>query len=260
MRAYNFLNLFFTFSLASATLNVQFSLPRNPTHFFKRQVGYGPEYGDCTTGLTCKDSCWKDYEQCPASTDLVLFCYNPVAGQKCCDDGNGKACDRGYYCTQDSENETWCCPEALSPEACASSFGFPNPLKTSAISSSSSPSPSALSSTSISTSVSSSTSTAASTATSPSASGSTSTSAPTASFTSTGPSTSIKNTRFPSTTTASTGITTMSYIPTITPFINTTTLPNNTVIFFTGGVQALKLPSISFLISVLMSSMFALCI
>ncbi|KAF2748173.1 hypothetical protein M011DRAFT_499362 [Sporormia fimetaria CBS 119925] len=67
------------------------STPASPFQLFKRQVGYGPEYGDCEIGTTCEESCGSDFQQCAASTDLVLFCFNPSAGQTCCEDGNGRS-------------------------------------------------------------------------------------------------------------------------------------------------------------------------
>jgi hypothetical protein len=67
------------------------SLPRSALHVFRRQSGYGPEHGQCDVGTTCKDSCGEEYEECRVDTDLALLCDNPVAGQKCCEDGNGSA-------------------------------------------------------------------------------------------------------------------------------------------------------------------------
>jgi hypothetical protein len=79
--------------------------------------------------LTCVDACGPKFEDCPASTDLALFCYNPSAGETCCRDGNGskynspsyssftmliqllEACQKDYYCTQDQRSSTWCCPD-----------------------------------------------------------------------------------------------------------------------------------------------------
>lgn len=76
----------------------------------KRQDGYSPDYNSCGTGHDCS-SCGDSFEQCPAATSLALFCYDPTAGQKCCPNGQGKACDRGYYCAMDDMHQTWCCPD-----------------------------------------------------------------------------------------------------------------------------------------------------
>ncbi|KAK4227039.1 hypothetical protein QBC38DRAFT_349643, partial [Podospora fimiseda] len=60
---------------------------------------YHPEFGACGSGTTCEDACGPNWLSCSASTDLSLFCYNQVDfGQTCCENGSGRACDRGYYC------------------------------------------------------------------------------------------------------------------------------------------------------------------
>jgi len=57
----------------------------------KRQSGYHPEFGGCDyTGTTCEEACGGGYEECQASTDLALFCYDPTRGQICCTDDSGR--------------------------------------------------------------------------------------------------------------------------------------------------------------------------
>ncbi|KAK4223062.1 hypothetical protein QBC38DRAFT_488525 [Podospora fimiseda] len=90
----------------------------------QRQSGYHPEAGVCEDGNTCVDACGDGYETCPANTDLVLFCFNPRAGQKCCGNSDGRACDPGYYCTRDNSDKTWCCESNLDIAQCASQYGI----------------------------------------------------------------------------------------------------------------------------------------
>jgi hypothetical protein len=52
--------------------------------------GYNPEFGSCGSGSTCADACGSEFEACPASTELSLFCFNPGAGQTCCGNGSGR--------------------------------------------------------------------------------------------------------------------------------------------------------------------------
>ncbi|KAK4158941.1 hypothetical protein QBC43DRAFT_374232 [Cladorrhinum sp. PSN259] len=89
----------------------------------KRQSGYHPEAGPCGDGDTCVEACGNNYETCPANTDLVLFCFNPKAGQKCCGNYDGRACDAGYYCARDGSNKTWCCATGLDIVQCAQEYG-----------------------------------------------------------------------------------------------------------------------------------------
>lgn len=89
----------------------------------KRAGGYRPEYNDCGEGHDCS-SCGDEFEQCAASTTLVLFCYNPTAGQTCCPNGQGKACNAGYYCATDGSGRTWCCLNVRPVTVLSSSPGF----------------------------------------------------------------------------------------------------------------------------------------
>ncbi|EPE26554.1 hypothetical protein GLAREA_02467 [Glarea lozoyensis ATCC 20868] len=84
------LSLFFFFSHLPLTTALTSQNPSSPhRQILKRQAGYGPEYGECAFGTNCADACGKGWIGCPASTQLTLFCYDPGAGQVCCEDGNG---------------------------------------------------------------------------------------------------------------------------------------------------------------------------
>ncbi|KAF1997321.1 hypothetical protein P154DRAFT_384552, partial [Amniculicola lignicola CBS 123094] len=90
----------------------------------KRQSGYRPEIYSCGTGKNCAEACGSSYQTCNSSAAIALFCYNPQAGQICCPNGSGKACDSGYYCAQQSDGQTWCCKEVLDLVACAARYGL----------------------------------------------------------------------------------------------------------------------------------------
>ncbi|KAM7216958.1 hypothetical protein V8F06_007597 [Rhypophila decipiens] len=82
--------------------------------------GYHPEFGTCGSGTTCENACGQNWESCKASTSLSLFCYNKVElGQTCCENGSGRACERGYYCAwKEFGGKTWCCKNGQSVEEC----------------------------------------------------------------------------------------------------------------------------------------------
>ncbi|KAK4129872.1 hypothetical protein BT67DRAFT_266968 [Trichocladium antarcticum] len=82
--------------------------------------GYHPEFGSCGTGTTCENACGQNWLSCQASTNLSLFCYNQAdLGQTCCENGSGRACERGYYCAwQEFGGKVWCCEDGQSLEEC----------------------------------------------------------------------------------------------------------------------------------------------
>ncbi|KAK4644186.1 hypothetical protein QC761_302130 [Podospora bellae-mahoneyi] len=82
--------------------------------------GYHPEFGSCGSGTTCENACGANWLSCRASTELSLFCYNQVdLGQSCCENGSGRACDRGYYCAwKELGGRVWCCEDGQSLEEC----------------------------------------------------------------------------------------------------------------------------------------------
>ncbi|KAK0660838.1 hypothetical protein QBC41DRAFT_350829 [Cercophora samala] len=82
--------------------------------------GYHPEFGSCGSGTTCENACGANWLSCRASTELSLFCYNQVdLGQSCCENGSGRACDRGYYCAwKEFGGRVWCCEDGQSLEEC----------------------------------------------------------------------------------------------------------------------------------------------
>ena len=115
MASKNWLVFFFLFSSAWAEV-FMWEPPRlanSANSLEKRDSGYRPEYNSCGAGHDCS-SCGDGFEKCAASTDLVLFCYDPTAGQKCCPNGQGKACNEGYYCATDGSGRTWCCLDVRS--------------------------------------------------------------------------------------------------------------------------------------------------
>ncbi|KAK0717820.1 hypothetical protein B0T26DRAFT_304193 [Lasiosphaeria miniovina] len=90
---------------------------------YRRQTappGYHPEFGSCGSGTTCENACGANWLSCNASTTLSLFCYNQAdLGQTCCENGSGRACERGYYCAwQELGSRVWCCEDGQSLEEC----------------------------------------------------------------------------------------------------------------------------------------------
>ena len=63
---------------------------------YKRQSGYHPDIANCDNGQTCSDACGDSFVACAANTDLALFCYDPAAGQICCNTGDGRESPRPY--------------------------------------------------------------------------------------------------------------------------------------------------------------------
>ncbi|KAK4205000.1 hypothetical protein QBC40DRAFT_65278 [Triangularia verruculosa] len=91
-----------------------------PLHRRQAPPGYHPEFGSCGSGTTCENACGANWLSCRASTELSLFCYNQVdLGQTCCENGSGRACDRGYYCAwKEFGGRVWCCEDGESLEEC----------------------------------------------------------------------------------------------------------------------------------------------
>ncbi|AEO70807.1 uncharacterized protein THITE_2097422 [Thermothielavioides terrestris NRRL 8126] len=89
--------------------------------FGRQDPGYQPQQAACGAGDTCAQACGAGYEAC-AAQDNQVHCYNPAAGEICCPDKSGSSCDAGYYCTADKKGETWCCPEGMDLNACASAY------------------------------------------------------------------------------------------------------------------------------------------
>ncbi|KAK2070257.1 hypothetical protein P8C59_004769 [Phyllachora maydis] len=83
--------------------------------------GYQPAQSVCGDGNTCAEACGAGFETC-ASSDSAVHCYNPAVQQTCCPDKSGNSCDAGFYCTQDTAKNTWCCPNALDLAACAAAY------------------------------------------------------------------------------------------------------------------------------------------
>ncbi|KAK4175254.1 hypothetical protein QBC36DRAFT_331842 [Triangularia setosa] len=108
-------NGFFRWNAPRATSPEGQSLNRRQT-----PPGYHPEFGSCGSGTTCENACGANWLSCRASTELSLFCYNQVdLGQTCCENGSGRACDRGYYCAwKEFGGRVWCCEDGQSLEEC----------------------------------------------------------------------------------------------------------------------------------------------
>jgi hypothetical protein len=87
------------------------------------QPGYQPEETMCGDGNTCEEACGAGYQTC-ASVDSQVHCFNPTVGELCCPDESGNSCEAGYYCTADTDGETWCCPEGMELSACAAAYSI----------------------------------------------------------------------------------------------------------------------------------------
>ncbi|KAM0328122.1 hypothetical protein ACHAQA_005525 [Verticillium albo-atrum] len=124
---------FITFTRASQSVR-DFGVLR------RQSDGYQPEDEVCAgEGSTCAEACGSGYLQC-SSSDSAVHCFNPEASESCCSTGTGSSCLADYYCTHDSQVETWCCPNGLNLKECAIEFGvtgaltsdLPEPTSTSA--------------------------------------------------------------------------------------------------------------------------------
>ncbi|KAH8656960.1 hypothetical protein BGZ60DRAFT_341118, partial [Tricladium varicosporioides] len=105
------------------------SLSLNPDPLSKRQnSGYEPFRSWCGAGPDCASSCGANYVQC-GSNDRDLHCFNPSNQETCCSDGKGNSCLGGYYCTKDTKDNTWCCPEGMDVESCAAAYHLPDVLE-----------------------------------------------------------------------------------------------------------------------------------
>lgn len=92
--------------------------------------GYQPEKERCGEGNTCAEACGNSYIQCGSDDAKAPSCFNPEAGQSCCNNGSGNACDKGFYCTHDTNSETWCCPDDMDLEECAAAYKITGGLET----------------------------------------------------------------------------------------------------------------------------------
>jgi len=91
-------------------------------------LGYQPDVTECGDGNTCAEACGAGYDQCKSEDNLV-HCFNPEAGQSCCNDDTGNSCEAGYYCTHDTKLETWCCPDSMDLEECAAAYNVKGGLE-----------------------------------------------------------------------------------------------------------------------------------
>ncbi|KAJ4337020.1 hypothetical protein N0V87_005040 [Didymella glomerata] len=89
----------------------------------KRQ-GYTPETETCGRGETCAEACGANSVECPSSDSTTLYCHLSNDGSKCCPDGSGNSCDAGYYCTSDSDGDTYCCPDGSDTAGCAQQYSL----------------------------------------------------------------------------------------------------------------------------------------
>ncbi|KAJ3551587.1 hypothetical protein NPX13_g11326 [Xylaria arbuscula] len=89
--------------------------------------GYSPTELLCGEGDTCAEACGKGFAKCD-SKDHLTHCYNPSKKQECCPNGSGDSCDKGYFCSADEDNKTWCCPDGLSLKECAQKYDIPGAL------------------------------------------------------------------------------------------------------------------------------------
>ncbi|KAM7196718.1 hypothetical protein V8F20_006911 [Naviculisporaceae sp. PSN 640] len=124
MLSYIYLTFFLYYSAWADGQVFRWDQPAQLNSLEKRQIGYNPEYKSCGVGHDCT-SCGDTFEECPAPIDVAVFCYEPGKGQKCCPNGQGKACDAGFYCAMDEQRHTWCCPEGLDLQQCAALHTVP---------------------------------------------------------------------------------------------------------------------------------------
>lgn len=92
-------------------------------------LGYQPEETVCGDGNSCAEACGDGFEQC-SSNDAQIHCFNPQAAQSCCTDGTGNSCEGGYYCTHDTQLQTWCCPDEMDLAECAAAYSVTGGLET----------------------------------------------------------------------------------------------------------------------------------
>ncbi|KAI2637119.1 hypothetical protein GGS26DRAFT_471524 [Hypomontagnella submonticulosa] len=93
----------------------------------RQDEGYSPEQQFCGSGDTCAEACGKGFQQC-ASRDDIIHCFNKAGKQTCCPGLTGDSCDDGYFCTADDKGATWCCPDSMTLEQCASAYNLPGSL------------------------------------------------------------------------------------------------------------------------------------
>lgn len=103
------------YKLASISLNPFFA------GLIKRQAGYQPSQTYCSGSGDCASACGAGYVTC-ASNDGSTHCYNPGIQETCCPNFSGNSCSEGYYCTQDSDDNTWCCPNGMNLAQCAAAY------------------------------------------------------------------------------------------------------------------------------------------
>ncbi|KAK2592830.1 hypothetical protein QQS21_009468 [Conoideocrella luteorostrata] len=84
--------------------------------------GYTPDQKQCKAGSTCAEACGASYAQCPGGKPDVAHCFDASAGESCCTDNSGNSCEKGYYCTHDAKQQTWCCPHDMDLAACAAAY------------------------------------------------------------------------------------------------------------------------------------------
>jgi hypothetical protein len=93
----------------------------------RQASGYQPSQTVCGTGATCAEACGANFVQC-ASNDGQTHCFEPSLSQTCCPDMTGNSCDAGYYCTQDTTGQTWCCPDGQTLAQCAAAYSITGSL------------------------------------------------------------------------------------------------------------------------------------
>ncbi|GKT45661.1 uncharacterized protein ColSpa_05842 [Colletotrichum spaethianum] len=90
--------------------------------------GYQPADEVCNKGgNTCAEACGGGYQQCK-STDQAVHCYDPTAGETCCSTTTGNSCLTSFYCTHDTQTDTFCCPNGMDLGECATKHGVTGAL------------------------------------------------------------------------------------------------------------------------------------
>ncbi|RDW83106.1 hypothetical protein BP5796_04597 [Coleophoma crateriformis] len=110
------------YKLGSGAFNKALGLSR------RYDQGYQPTQDTCGSGNTCAEACGMGYITCDSSVDEGSHCFNPDAGEKCCPNNSGDSCSKGYYCTEDTKHNTWCCPDGTDLASCAAAYSLTDAL------------------------------------------------------------------------------------------------------------------------------------
>jgi hypothetical protein len=96
-----------SFVAAQTTTAPEFwwSYPPGDNYTADNPQGYDPIFEVC--GTSCSD-CREGAKRCHAD-EFTNICYEPAAGETCCQDLYGTACIEGYYCAYNPAEVAYCC-------------------------------------------------------------------------------------------------------------------------------------------------------